>query len=111
MRGRTAEPVTRLVPVSVPAPTVPDEGGRVLDPGPSDLLEPGADLVGALRLLTRERAPLENALDRLGHVEPAAAQGRVERLIGSQGRTPLAALPANYELHNHKLVYSLCQYA
>jgi hypothetical protein len=50
-------------------------------------------------------------LDRLGHVEPAAAQGRVERLIGSQGRTPLAALPANYELHNHKLVYSLCQYA
>lgn len=43
------------------------------------LLEPGADLCRALRMLAIERAPLQDALDGLGHVQPAAAERRVER--------------------------------
>ena len=43
------------------------------------LLEPGADLGRVLRMLAIERAALENALDGLSHVEPAAAERGVER--------------------------------
>ena len=43
------------------------------------LLEPSADLCRALRMLAIERAPLQDALDGLGHVQPAAAERRVER--------------------------------
>ena len=43
------------------------------------LLEPGADLGGALRVLPVEGATLEDALDGLGHVEPTAAERGVER--------------------------------
>src|SRR4051794_41967945 len=43
------------------------------------LLEPSADLCWALRMLAVERAPLEDALDGLGHVQPTAAERGVER--------------------------------
>src|SRR4051794_41834055 len=43
------------------------------------LLEPSADLCWALRMLAVERAPLEDALDGFGHVQPAAAERGVER--------------------------------
>jgi len=57
----------------------PIQGGRLLIPAPCGLLKPAPDLVGTVRMLSIERAALEHTLDRLGHVEPAAAYGRVER--------------------------------
>src|SRR3954469_24769171 len=63
----------------LPALAVPDERRGLPVPAPRRLLEPGADLGRAPRLLPVERPALEDALDRLGHVQPAAAQGRVER--------------------------------
>jgi hypothetical protein len=51
----------------------------MLVPGLRGLLEPGADLGRVLRVLAIKRAPLEDALDGLGHVQPAAAEWGVER--------------------------------
>src|SRR3712207_7937454 len=58
-------------------------------------LEPGADLGGAPRVLPVEGATLEDALDGLGHVEPAAAERGVERH---------GAVPAEPEHHLGALV-------
>ena len=62
----------------LPAFAVPHKRGRLLIPALRRLLKPAPDLRGAVRMLTVERAALEHALDRLRHVEPAAAHGRVE---------------------------------
>src|SRR3954467_7082928 len=58
---------------------VPDKRGRLLIPAPRGLLKPAPDLVRAMRVLSVQRAALEHTLDRLRHVEPAAAHGRGER--------------------------------
>src|SRR3954452_5873162 len=81
MSARAAEGVciAALLSPPLPAPAVPDERRGLPVPGLRGLLEPGADLGRALRVLTVERAPLEDALDGLGHVQPAAAERRVER--------------------------------
>src|SRR6478609_8640285 len=71
--------VTGPSPPSLPALAVPGEGRGLPVPVAGRLLEPGADLGRAARLLPVERPALEDALDRFGHVQPAAAQGRVER--------------------------------
>ena len=63
----------------LPAFAIPDERSWLLVPAPRRLLKPASDLVWAMRMLPVERPALEHALDRLGHVEPAAAHGRVER--------------------------------
>jgi hypothetical protein len=63
----------------LPAFAVPDKRGWLLIPAPRGLLKPAPDLVWAVRMLSIERAALEHALDRLRHVEPAAAHRRVER--------------------------------
>src|SRR3954462_15314935 len=80
-RGRAADgmTVTGPSPPPLPALAVPDEGRGLPVPAPRRLLEPGADLGRAPRLLPVERPALEDALDRFGHVQPAAAQRRVER--------------------------------
>src|SRR6476659_2745744 len=80
-RGGAADgmTVTGPPPPPLPALAVPDERRGLPVPAPRRLLEPGADLGRAPRLLPVERPALEDALDRLGHVQPAAAQGRVER--------------------------------
>src|SRR4051794_41915045 len=62
----------------LPAFAVPHKRRRLLIPGARRLLKPTPDLCGAVRMLTVERPALEHALDRLGHVEPAAAHRRVE---------------------------------
>src|SRR5688572_5511162 len=80
--SRAAEPMDRLATGSsppLPAFAVPDERSWLRIPGACGLLKPASDLRGAVRMLPIERAALEHALDRLGHVEPAAAHGRVER--------------------------------
>src|SRR4051812_31950605 len=64
----------------LPAFAVPHKRRRLLIPGARGLLKPTPDLCGAVRMLTVERAALEHALDRLGHVEPAAAHGRVDAM-------------------------------
>src|SRR3954462_4106060 len=71
--------VTGPPPPPLPALAVPDERRGLPVPVAGRLLEPGADLGRAPRLLPVESAPLEDALDRFGHVQPAAAQRRVER--------------------------------
>jgi hypothetical protein len=63
----------------LPAFAVPEEGRGVLVPGACRLLEPGADLGGAVRVLPVEGATLEDALDGLCHVQPTAAERGVER--------------------------------
>src|SRR3712207_9567752 len=67
-------PITGSLAPPLPALAVPQEGGGPPVPGLRRLLEPAADLGGALRVLAVERAPLEDALDGLGPVQPAAAQ-------------------------------------
>src|SRR3954453_15036279 len=71
--------VTGPPPPPLPALAVPDERRGLPVPVAGRLLEPGADLGRAPRLLPVESAPLEDALDRFGHVQPAAARRRVER--------------------------------
>src|SRR5215213_7751297 len=80
--ARAAEAMDRLATRSappLPAFAVPDKRRRLLIPAPRGLLKPAPDLVWAVRMLSIERAALEHALDRLRHVEPAAAHRRVER--------------------------------
>src|SRR3982750_1311939 len=81
MSARAAEGVCIAALLSPPLVTlaIPQEGRGLPVPGLRRLLEPGADLRRALRVLAVERAPLEDALDGLGHVQPAAAERRVER--------------------------------
>jgi hypothetical protein len=67
----------RVAIAGVPAPplaalAMPHEGRGLPISMPGRLLEPGADLGRALRLLPLERPALEKALNRLGHVQPAA---------------------------------------
>src|SRR5215213_12007808 len=63
----------------LPAFAVPHKWRRLLIPGPRGLLKPAPDLRGAVRMLPVERPALEHALNRLRHVEPAAAYGCVKR--------------------------------
>src|SRR3982751_1158255 len=81
MSARAAEGVCIAALLSPPLATlaIPQEGRGLPVPGLRRLLEPGADLRRALRMLAVERAPLEDALDGLGHVQPAAAERGVER--------------------------------
>src|SRR3954468_18335270 len=77
-----AEPMDRLangLSPPLPAFAVPHKRGWLRIPGPRGLLKPAPDLVWAVWVLPVQRAALEHALDRLGHVQPAAAHGRVER--------------------------------
>lgn len=73
------ERVLGRAPSSLPAFAVPDKRRRLCIPASRRLLEPAADLHRAVRMLPGERAAFEDALDRLGHVEPTAAHGRVQR--------------------------------
>src|SRR4051794_41509478 len=70
--SRAAEPMHRLATGAPPLPTfaVPHKRGWLLIPAPRRLLKPGPDLLGAVRMLSIERAALEHALDGLCHVEP-----------------------------------------
>src|SRR3954463_7471269 len=81
MSARAAEGVCIAALLSPPLATLamPQEGRGLPGPGLRRLLEPRADLRRALRVLAGERAPLEEALDGLGHVQPAAAERGVER--------------------------------
>jgi len=47
----------------LPAFAIPDKRGWLLIPASRGLLKPGSDLVGAVRVLSIERAALEHALD------------------------------------------------
>src|SRR3954464_2235275 len=88
--SRAAEPMDQLATGSsppLPAFAVPHKRGWLLIPGPRGLLKPAPDLVWAVRVLSVERPALEHALDRLRHVEPAAAHWRVE------GHDPMRAQP------------------
>ena len=79
---RAAEPMDVFALGSsppLPAFAVPHKRGRLRIPGPRGLLKPASDLVWAVRMLPVERPALEHALDRLGHVEPAAAHRGAER--------------------------------
>src|SRR3954471_447300 len=77
MRRRAADSIGVTAPLAPLA--VPDKGGGLAVPGLSSLLEPSADLGGRLGMLARQGPALEDALDGLGHVEPTAAERRIER--------------------------------
>src|SRR5215213_10417852 len=80
--SRAAEPMDQPAIGSsppLPAFAVPRKWGRLLIPASRGLLQPGPDLRGAVGMLSVQRAALEHTLDRLRHVEPTAAHGRVER--------------------------------
>ena len=78
-RAADGVPITGSLAPPLPALAVPVEGRGLPVPGLCGLLEPAADLGGAPRVLAVEGAPLEDALDGLGHVQPAAAERGVER--------------------------------
>ena len=80
--SRAAEPVAQRATGASPplaAFAVPHKRRRLFIPASCRLLKPAPDLLRAVRVLSIQRAALEHALDRLRHVEPAAADGRVER--------------------------------
>src|SRR5690349_20454053 len=81
MRCRAADSIGVTTPLapSLAALAVPDKGCELAVPGLGSLLEPSADLGGRLGMLARQGAALENTLDGLGHVQPTAAERRVER--------------------------------
>ena len=63
---------------ALPPFAIPDKRCGLAVPGLGRLLEPGADLRGSAWVLSIERAPFEDTLDGLGHVQPAATGRRVE---------------------------------
>src|SRR3954468_19441697 len=71
--------IAALLSASLPAFAVPEERRGLPVPGLRRLLEPGANLGRVLWMLAVERAPLEDALNGFGHVQPAAAERGVER--------------------------------
>jgi hypothetical protein len=84
MVGKGCGAANRVAIASVPAAAlpalaVPDKRRGLPVPVPGRLLEPGANLRRTLRLLPIQRPPLEQALDRFGHVQPTATQRGVER--------------------------------
>src|SRR5215210_8760615 len=80
--SRAAEPVGLIATRSAPALAafaVPHKRGWLLIPALRRLLKPASNLVWAMWMLPVERPALENTLDRLGHVEPAAAHRCIDR--------------------------------
>ncbi len=79
--GRAADGVSiaGLPSPPLPALAVPEKWRGLLIPGLCGLLEPGPDLLRALRVLAVERASLEDALDGFGPVQPATTERCVER--------------------------------
>src|SRR3954447_8354443 len=71
--------VTRLFASPLPGLAVPGQRRGLLVPSAGRLLKPSPDLGRALRVLTIEGAALQDTLDRLGHVQPTAAERCVER--------------------------------
>lgn len=64
---------------SAPPPfAIPDKGRGLAVPGTGRLLEPCADLAGSAWVVSIDGAAFENALDGFSHVQPTAAQRRVE---------------------------------
>src|SRR5215211_4050779 len=59
--------------------TTPDERRRIGVPATRGLFEPAHNLLRGGRRLPFERAAGEDALDRLGHVQPGAAERGVQR--------------------------------
>src|SRR6266702_2137481 len=57
----------------------PDERRRMPIPALDGVGEPAHERLGVSRVLTGERPPLDDALQRLGHVEPGASGRRVEQ--------------------------------
>ena len=64
---------------SLPTVAVPDKRRWVLVPGARGLFEPSADFGRGLWMLPRQGPALEDALDGLRHIQPAAAERGVER--------------------------------
>src|SRR6266566_3273686 len=63
---------------SPPPLAIPHKGRWLLVPACHRLLQPVDHLLSALGMLAGEGAPHNGALQRLGHVEPRAANRRVE---------------------------------
>jgi hypothetical protein len=77
LAGRRASSSTRArskVGPQRPAGKARADGGVAESERMCGLLEPSADLGRVLRVLAVEGAPLQDALDGLGHVQPAAAE-------------------------------------
>lgn len=58
---------------------VPDEGGRVGVPARDGVVEPGDELILGLGMLAIEGSADDDPLDRLGEVQPGAADRGVQR--------------------------------
>ncbi len=64
---------------AVRALAAPDEGRRVAVPAARRRLQVGDDVVQGRWVGPFQRPPLQDALDRFGHVQPAAAEWSIER--------------------------------
>ena len=72
-------PISGAMASALPASAMPAERRGLLVPGLCGMLESGADLDGTAWMLPGQNTALENALDRFGHIEAAAAERGVER--------------------------------
>src|SRR5258708_6734815 len=77
--SRPPEPSQTCPLTSSSSFAIPDKRCGILVPTCHGLFQPVHDLQGALRILSAERTTDDDALHRLGHVEPGAPNGRVER--------------------------------
>ena len=78
--GRWAAPATLARTLSaLVALVVPGERGRVGIPAGDGVVEPAAELIPGLWMVAREGAANDAPLDRLGEVQPGAAERGVER--------------------------------
>src|SRR5438105_13494910 len=81
VRARPADPVARLALAFAAALPLaaPLERRRLGVPVGGDRLQPGDDLLGVAGVLPAQGPALQDPLDALGHVQPRAAQRRVQR--------------------------------
>src|SRR3954465_11323451 len=76
--GATQAPLSGAL-AAFEALTMPDERGWMGVPAGDGVVEPGDQVVLGLGLLSVECAADDDPLDGLGHVQPGAADRRVER--------------------------------
>src|SRR3954454_14693325 len=84
LHTRTGATESVELPLTAPPSTLlprstPDKGRGLLVPVHGHGFQPTTDLLTAVRVLTPEGPPLQNALDRFGPIQPASAQRGVQR--------------------------------
>src|SRR5947209_19897493 len=76
---RAAESAQSCTLTSAAALAIPHKGSWMFIPASYGLLQPVNDVLGRLGMLSSESAAHNDALQRLGHIEPGTGKRRVQR--------------------------------